>query len=157
YAHDRYGSARLSELFDSNRRLFRRKARRLGRWLARGPRTRVVEVGSFVGGFLAAGLECGWTMVGVDPGEEVGEFCASHRLPVIHAILSDAELETDCADCVAIWNTFDQIARPEDTVSAARRILRPGGILAVRVANGDCFRAFMRSSRRMPRALRGWW
>jgi hypothetical protein len=41
---------------------------------------------------------------------------------------------------VAIWNTLDQIPDPGPTLAAARRLLRPGGLLAVRVPNGDCFR-----------------
>jgi hypothetical protein len=61
-------------------------------------------------------------------------------------------------DCVAIWNTFDQLPAPEPTVAAARALLRPGGILALRVPNGDCFRRSARwlKARRLPRLLAGW-
>jgi SAM-dependent methyltransferase len=55
----------------------------------------------------------------------------------------DGELtsfETDRTfDVVAIWNTFDQLADPRAAVNAASRLLRPGGIFAVRVPNGEFY------------------
>jgi SAM-dependent methyltransferase len=59
-------------------------------------------------------------------------------------------------DAVAIWNTFDQMPEPEPVLAAARRCLRPGGVLALRVPNGDCFRLLSGASRRLPRPLAGW-
>jgi SAM-dependent methyltransferase len=140
YIEDRYGHRRLAELFESQRALQRRKARYLRRWLPTGRRVRVVEVGSFVGGFLAASLEQGWETLGVDPGREVNQFCGERGLPVFPGTLPEACFPAGSVDCVAIWNTLDQIPDPGPTLAASRRLLRPGGLLAVRVPNGDCFR-----------------
>lgn len=156
YAQDHYGASRLEALFEAQVELYRPKARLLRRWLPVGPETRVVEVGSFVGGFLTAGQECGWDMLGIDPGEEVDAFCRGKGLHVFRGTLNDAPLETNSIDCVAIWNTFDQLPLPAPTLTAARRVLRPGGILAVRVPNGDCFRFATTWTRRLPRPVRGW-
>jgi hypothetical protein len=74
---------------------------------------------------------------------------------VIGTTLADAAIEPRSADGVAIWNTFDQIPRPAPTLEAARRVLRKGGIVAVRVPNGACFRHHMDALRRkLPRLLR---
>src|SRR5207249_12170782 len=59
-------------------------------------------------------------------------FCKEHRLRVVRETLGEVQLANDSIDCVAIWNTFDQLPDPEPTVSAARRLLRTGGVLALR-------------------------
>jgi SAM-dependent methyltransferase len=40
---------------------------------------------------------------------------------------------------VAIWNTFDQLPDPRAATRSALRLLRPGGVLAIRVPNGECY------------------
>src|SRR5205823_4507178 len=68
----------------------------------------------------------------------------------------DATLEAGSVECVAIWNTFDQLPEPEPTLAAARRLLRPNGLLAVRIPNGRCFRTLTAWERRLGSPLRGW-
>jgi hypothetical protein len=138
YAADRYGRERLESLFNAQLSLFRPHARTLARSLPQG--ARVVEVGSFVGGFLAAGRERGWATLGVDPGDEVTAFCEERGLPVFRGTLHEAPLRPGEVDCIAIWNTFDQLPDPQPTLAAARDMLRAGGLLALRVPNGECFR-----------------
>ncbi|HYD49208.1 MAG TPA: class I SAM-dependent methyltransferase, partial [Terriglobales bacterium] len=108
----------------------------------------VVEVGSFVGGFLAAARERGWNAIGVDPGEEVTAFCRERGLEVMRSSAADAPIAAGTADCVAIWNTFDQLPNPRPTLAAVRRWLRPRGLLVLRVPNGACYRVLNRALRR---------
>jgi SAM-dependent methyltransferase len=161
YAADEYGADRLAALFVSQVELYRPKARALRRRLGAG--ARVVEVGSFVGGFLQAGEEAGLRMLGIDPGREVAAFCRERGLRVQSAALPEltpAELPSGWRpgeiDCVAIWNTLDQLPDPQPTLAAARQLLRPGGVLALRVPNGACFRLAVRWMRRLPHPLAGW-
>lgn len=154
YSGDRYGQPRLESLFTAQLALDRPKARRLSRWLR--PGARVVEVGSFVGGFLEAGRERGWEMLGVDPGEEVTAFCRERGFRVLQSTLPEVRLRAGSVDAVAIWNTFDQLPDPAPTLDAACRLLRPGGLLALRVPNGACFRWSAAGSRRLPAPLDGW-
>lgn len=156
YEGDRYGPERLAALFQAQRELYQPRARQLRRRLRGRSPVRVVEVGSFVGGFLAAGEEQGWEMLGVDPGEEVGEFCRSQGRRVFPGTLAEAPLQPATVDVVAIWNTFDQLPDPEPTLAAARHALRPNGILALRIPNGDCFRLLAVWEPRLPPRLRGW-
>jgi SAM-dependent methyltransferase len=153
YARDRYGEARLAALFDAQRELYRTKVAALRRWLPAGAAVRVVEVGSFVGGFLAAAAAEQWSVLGVDPGEEVTAFCGARGLAVVRGTLDEARIPDASVDGVAVWNTFDQLADPAPTLAAVRRILRPGGILALRVPNGLFFRAAIARMRRAPRPV----
>lgn len=157
YTRDEYGRDRLEALFEAQLELYRPCAGFLARTLESGTRPPfVVEAGSFVGGFLAAGMGRGWRVLGVDPGREVAAFCRQRDLPVFEGTLADAPVAPGSVDCVAIWNTLDQLPDPEPTLGAARRLLRPGGLLAVRVPNGDCFRWAVSWLRRLRGVTRGW-
>ncbi len=153
YASDTYGEQRLRALFDSQLELFRPKARNLRRWLSR-PDPVLVEIGSFVGGFLAASRELGWDAHGIDPGSEVAAFCEARGLSVLRESVEDLSFPEGAADCVAIWNTFDQLVDPHPTLRSARRCLRAGGLLVVRVPNGRCFESCMSLLARVGPALR---
>jgi SAM-dependent methyltransferase len=140
YARDRYGPERLLALFESQRELFAVKSERLARIASLRGGARVVEIGSFVGGFLSSARERGWRAIGIDPGEEVAAFCRGRGFEVLETTPPEAAIQPGSVDCVAIWNTFDQLPDPRPTLQAARRWLRPGGVLAVRIPNGACFR-----------------
>ena len=156
YADDQYGEAQLEREYANQRRWANRKVRTLARWLAPAPGLApfVVEVGSFVGGFLAAGQERGWTMLGVDPGKEVASFCARKGLRVQLGTLAEAQLPAASVDAVTIWNTFDQLPNPDTTLAAARRILKPEGVVVIRIPNGLAFRHAYARHRHAPRPIK---
>jgi SAM-dependent methyltransferase len=153
YAEDEYGAARLAALFASQREQFRAKMPRLRGLLAPAV-PRLVEIGSFVGGFLAAAREQGWPALGIDPGDEVGRFCRAKGLSVETTTAPAAAIAAGSVDGVAIWNTFDQLPDPRPTLAAAVRWLRPGGLLAIRVPNGAAFRAAAHAVAALPAATR---
>ena len=142
YSDDQYGREHLESEFRLQRAWAESKVRALRAHLPRsGHRVPlVVEVGSFVGGFLAAGLEQGWRMMGVDPGKEVTSFCLGQGRDVFCGTLIEAPIERRTVDAVAIWNTFDQLPNPDATLSAARQMLTDQGVLVIRIPNGACFR-----------------
>jgi SAM-dependent methyltransferase len=158
YAHDHYGAAQLEREYLNQRRWAEGKLRELARWLVvpAGLTPFVVEVGSFVGGFLATGQDHGWKMLGVDPGKEVASFCHRKGLPVHVGTLNDAPLLPCSVDAVAIWNTFDQLPNPDTTLAAVRRVLRPEGVLVIRIPNGLAYRRAWAWHRRAPRPVKSW-
>lgn len=139
YATDEYDEEHLNTAHETDLDLYRNKANVLTRWLPHRNDAHLVEVGSFVGSFLAAGRELGWTVLGVDPGKQAAEFCKAKGLNVYRGTLPDLQLPAESLDGVTIWNTFDQLPDPKPTVTAASRLLRPGGLLVIRVPNGACF------------------
>lgn len=155
YADDHYGRERLQALFAAQVELFRPRAARLTSMVRSHGRTpSVIEIGSFVGGFLTAATELGWQAIGIDPGREVAQFCRAKGLTVFEAAADETRLGKGCADAVVIWNTFDQLPNPEATLEQVRRWLRPDGIFALRVPSGHCFRACVRWLRRLPSIAR---
>jgi SAM-dependent methyltransferase len=139
YADDAYAPERLDEMLASQRALFQRKLPQLAALL--GKPGRVLEIGSFVGGFLAEARAAGWDAVGLDPGRQLVRACRRRGLRVIEGTFEDlaARDALFSVDCIAIWNTFDQLADPRTTLALAAVSLRPGGILALRVPHGACF------------------
>jgi SAM-dependent methyltransferase len=156
YASERYAPEHLRTAFETHLELFRPKARVLARWLPRRERIRIVEVGSFVCSFLAAGREEGWEVLGVDPGEQAAAFCQAKGLAMHRGMITDLKLPPESVDCVAIWNTFDQLPDPHPTLQAVKEMLRPEGLLVIRIPSGRCFSRAMAWERRLPRWASGW-
>ena len=150
YANDRYTDRYLLEEHQRQIPWAEEKLLTLAGWLWKFGRVRprVVEVGSFVGGFLSVARTCGWDILGVDPGRQVVDFCCSRGLPIIHGRLHEAEVVPGSVDAITIWNTFDQLANPHLVLRTARTLLRPGGLLVIRVPNGECYRTLITARRR---------
>ena len=126
----------LLALHDAQRRTYRAQARRLHRVMGR--RGSGLEVGSYVGAFLAAARDARWSFEGLDINPAVNEFARSLGFTV-HDVDLEGFRPDRVFDAIAIWNTFDQLPDPANAVRAARRLLAPNGILALRVPNGDCY------------------
>ena len=144
YAGEQPDEAVLAALLATQRAAYAAQAARLAE--IAGDSGRVLEVGSYVGGFLAAAGDAGWRAEGLDVNAAANAFARRQGFTV-----HDGDLEAHAAraggatlDAVAIWNCFDQLPDPRSAAGAAARLLRPGGVLAVRVPNG-AFYAALRS------------
>ena len=136
YARTTPAPSVLRSLHDTQLPAMRTQARELRRVLGRSGTG--LEVGSYVGGFLAAARECDLQFEGLDINVEVNEFTRSLGFSVHDGELSSLTADRSY-DCVAIWNTFDQLADPRGAVNAAYRLLSPGGVLVIRVPNGEFY------------------
>jgi SAM-dependent methyltransferase len=129
---------RMQALHDTQRASYTAQAARLTRIFGR--RGSGVEVGSYVGAFLAAAREAGWRFAGVDVNA-----CANTFTRSLGFAVHDGPIESldpgHRVDAVAIWNCLDQLVDPLSAIRAARAHLAPGGMLAVRVPNGACYAA----------------
>jgi 2-polyprenyl-3-methyl-5-hydroxy-6-metoxy-1,4-benzoquinol methylase len=141
YEHDSPDRAVLESLFHNQRRSFRTQARRLTRALGRTGRG--VEIGSYVGAFLDAARAEGWTFEGLDINSCLVSFARRHGLRATLGDITSLD-DTTRYDAVAIWNTFEQLPDPRDVVRRAHGALRDGGVLALRVPNGDFYAALRR-------------
>jgi hypothetical protein len=122
-------------LLETQRAAYQAQANRLADFLTRVPRG--VEVGSYVGGFLAVAKERGWDFEGIDVNRKAAAFARRAGYRVRVGTLES--LDPMPHDVVAIWNTFEQL--PEARISAlyANRWLRKGGVLALRIPNGGFY------------------
>jgi 2-polyprenyl-3-methyl-5-hydroxy-6-metoxy-1,4-benzoquinol methylase len=143
YAAEMPDEATLRTLHANQRRAYRGQVRRLEQALGR--RGSGLEVGSYVGAFLAAAHDAGWTFEGLDVNERAAEFACRMGFRVTVGELD--EITGRQFDTVAIWNTFEQLPDPRASVLTARKLLNTGGMLALRVPNGEAYVAFRRALR----------
>jgi SAM-dependent methyltransferase len=136
-----------------------RRRAMLRRLLARIPRRtpgRLLDAGCGAGHLLALARDAGWEAVGVEPSAEARD---RYGLEVLAGLLEDVPLPDACFDVVRLVNVLDQAPRPARLLATAHRVLRPGGLLLVRVPNGDFHRAAWAAIRRLgpggTRRLRG--
>lgn len=136
YAEDAYGRETLDALAENQDGFFAAKLEQLEPHLAslRGG-ARVLEIGSFVGGFLHAARERGWRATGVDVGEETSRYVRERGFDVRRGDVLDLELEPGFA-AAFVWSTFDQLGDPAAVLDRIRALLAPGGLLVLRVPNG---------------------
>lgn len=157
YEMEHYDGAYLWAELEAQRAWARTKVPVLAKHLkklVKRTRPRILEIGSFVGGFLMEGRERGWDMFGVDPGRDVIAFCRGQRLPVFEGTVEDAKLSPASFDAVVVWNTFDQLPDPHVLLKHAVPLLRDGGLLVLRVPNGACFQYVMGLRALLPRVVR---
>lgn len=95
---------------------------------------RGLEVGSYMGGFLAAALEAGLSFTGIDVNPCATAVGARHGLPIATHSLEELD-PSEAYDAIVIWNTFEQLADVKNACLVANRLLRKDGVLAVRVPN----------------------
>lgn len=141
YAEEELDPAALGDGFPLLRRVYRRQLRRLRRFA--GGTGAGLEVGSHTGAFLAAAGEGGWRFEGVDVNEDAVRFARDRGLAASCGTI-EAVPPGRTYDAVAIWNCFEQLPDPRRAARAARSLLRPGGVLALRVPDGGFYAAVRR-------------
>jgi SAM-dependent methyltransferase len=136
YAEEEPGEQALAALFESQRASYQAQARRLTR--VAGRIGRGLEVGSYVGAFLSAARERGWTFEGVDVNPSTNSFARGRGFEVRSGTLDELD-GAATYDAIAIWNCFDQLPDPRAALRRAASLLNTGGILALRVPNGEFY------------------
>ena len=109
------------------------------------PRAEVLELGPHLGGFLQAAEEWDWRPVGIDVGVDTTSFIRRNGLTVIRGDLDDAGRKDRSSDAVFVWNCFEQLLDPLATLQSIRRLLKPNGLLVVRVPNQTFYELLRKS------------
>jgi SAM-dependent methyltransferase len=131
----------LQSLHDTQREASASQAGRLTDIV--GKPGRGIEVGSYAGAFLGAAKQIGWQFEGLDINEAANEFARALGYQVTSGDLTSFRTRHPF-DAVAIWNCFDQLPDPRVAARAARGLLKPRGVLAIRVPNGAFYAAVRR-------------
>lgn len=142
----------LASLFGQQHDFYRPRVARLTK-LAGGP-GEVLEVGSYVGGFLRAASGAGWRARGIDANEYATAFARAHgcdaEVSALHQFTT-----TQRFHAITLWNCLDQLPDPHDALARVTEMLRPRGLLALRVPNGACY-ARLRGDGAATRGMLAW-
>jgi SAM-dependent methyltransferase len=139
YRRDEYPESELARLRD------RALADFAGDWSwwrshAVQPGSRLLEIGSYVGGFLTLARSDGCDAIGVDVGWQVSEFAREQGLDVRTGTFAGDGFEPESFDAVFVLNCIEQLPDPPATLSQIRQVLRRDGLLALRTPCADFVR-----------------
>ncbi len=124
--------------------LSNRRKRRLLSLPYRAP-GRLLDFGCGAGHFLEQMRDFGWQVEGLD----ISDLCAADvttrtGIPVHVGSLPHTAVADNSFDAITMWNALEHVHQPRDIIRAARKALRPGGVLVIGVPNIDSwgFRKF---------------
>ena len=96
------------------------------------PPGRVLDIGCFKGEFLETLRRQGWVVNGVELHARPPNL---FNLDIHYGRIEDAGYAPASFDLITIWAVLEHVLDPRATLSAARRLLKPGGRLVVLVPN----------------------
>jgi len=112
----------------------------LERWCPK--RGRLLELGASYGHSLALARERGWDVVGVELSPTASEYARAHfGLSVFNCDLADVPLADGSFDAVIMWHVLEHVRNPKDQLMRLATLLKPGGVLGLRVPNIASFGA----------------
>jgi SAM-dependent methyltransferase len=119
----------------------------LERWCQR--RGRLLEFGASYGHSLALARERGWQVVGVELSPTASQYARTHfGVSVFNCDLADAPLSESSFDAIVGWHVLEHVRNPKAQLQRLAALLKPGGVLGLRVPNIASFGA---------RAAGQWW
>ena len=107
-----------------------------------GKAGRILDIGAATGSFLRVARDRGWATVGLELSVEASEVASQHHgLDVRRLTLEEASFADGEFDAVHLSHVFEHLRDPLRSLEEMRRILRPGGVLAMEVPGelGDLF------------------
>lgn len=153
YESDLYDPVLMNHLYPRYLRAFEEKKRSYKKLLR--PGAEVVELGSHLGAFLEAAENWGWRPVGLDIGASTSAFARKRGGLVRRATLEAYSPHLRKPEAVFIWNCFEQLEDPNQTLIRAHELLDRHGLIVLRVPNAGFYRRQRREfdGRRPHRAL----
>lgn len=100
----------------------------------------VLDIGPGLGAFVRLASDRGWRAEGVEVSAFAADFIRrQHGLPVFTGdLVAFAETSSRSYDLITFWDSVEHVSHPLEALQAARRLLRPGGLLVIATDNFDC-------------------
>lgn len=102
-------------------------------------KNRIVELGCATGWFLEQLRARGWDATGVEPVAAPAEVARRRGFAVHVGSLESAGFPSESFDAACAWMVLEHLPDPAATLRELRRLLKPGGCLALSVPNAGCW------------------
>lgn len=132
FARSRPGQPGYDRYLEEIAHLRRMFDHRLGLLPPPRPDARLVDVGAAVGAFVERARLAGWDAVGVEPSAWAAEQARTElRQPVKTGTLATLALPAASVAGVTLWEVIEHLPDPLAELVEIRRVLEPGGFLAL--------------------------
>ena len=103
------------------------------------PPGRLLDIGAGRGDFITYMRDqLGWEVVGLEPNKKVAERTRrEHNVEIIAATMEQAGFPEKAFDAITLWDVLEHLADPMVTLKEIKRILKPKGLLILRLPNYD--------------------
>jgi 2-polyprenyl-3-methyl-5-hydroxy-6-metoxy-1,4-benzoquinol methylase len=96
----------------------------------------LLDLGCSTGFFLERAQEIGWKVHGVEMNSETGTYARDQLgMDIFIGTLEEAHYTSGEFDVVTAWDVIEHVQDPVQLLKEVKRILRPGGVLALQVPN----------------------
>jgi 2-polyprenyl-3-methyl-5-hydroxy-6-metoxy-1,4-benzoquinol methylase len=103
--------------------------------LAKG-QGRLLDVGCATGEFVQEAASWGWQAEGIESSRTAAAFARTQKgLPVHNADLESAPFPQNAFDVVTLLDVLEHLLHPREEIRRVHGLLRPGGVVVVRVPN----------------------
>lgn len=143
--HSGYSAKRRSKLRTAAVRL-NRIAGLLCRKAHIGQAVRLLDVGASVGCTLQAAAQRGWQAVGVDVSQQAVEFCRRRGLACQRIEGDELPFADNSFDVLTSWHVIEHVRDVRETLAQWRRVLAPGGLLALETPDGECLKVRLKGA-----------
>ena len=108
---------------------------------------KLLDVGSGYGFFLEKARKRGWNVHGVEPCEHARNYAIKNELEVDLGVLLEQRYPDSSFDVVTMFYVLEHVREPLSYLKEAHRILKPGGLLLVRVPHTTPIVKFLKAFR----------
>ncbi len=106
----------------------------------------ILDIGSGGGQFARVARAHDWQVTSLESNDHLCQMSSNLGTPsVVRGTAVTLPFEADSFDVVTMWDMLDYLEHPIPALEEALRVLRPGGLLHVRVRNGPVHVALRRS------------
>lgn len=120
------------------------------------PAGNLLDIGTNMGFFLRKAKGWSWNLYGVEPSPSLSDMARKYfGLNVKTAFLEDAGFEPGFFDVVTLTDVFEHLTNPKGMLKEAYRILKPQGIIFIKVPNG-LFNIFKLTGARLTGSLKNY-
>ena len=92
---------------------------------------KLFDVGAATGYFLKLAKENGWQASGIEISEYAASVGRKNGLDIITGNFETYNIAENQFDAVVFWDALEHFAKPDLALGQARKILKPGGLLAI--------------------------
>lgn len=103
---------------------------------ARPEKGRLLDVGAGTGAFMKLAAEAGWTVEGVEPGDQAVEKLRKElNAPIHHGFFEHVDLAPASYDCLTMWDVIEHLYEPNAALARAAQVVKPGGLFVFKTPN----------------------